>query len=86
MAYSVETDGDRRMITVFDHLDAAAVKLRRADRKTLSDRCTKIADQVVPRYRQLPYPSCGGTIATQWQAAWDGACIALGGDPAEYRG
>jgi hypothetical protein len=53
---------------------------------TLTARCTEIADQVVARYKQAPYPSCTGHAAKRWQAAWDGACIALGGDPAEYRG
>lgn len=51
------------------------------------ERCTEIADQVVPEYRpgKPPYPSCTGIYAKRWQAAWDAACIALGGDPAEYR-
>lgn len=47
-------------------------------------RCTEIADQVVPEYRAAAMP-CTGFAATKWQAAWDAACIALGGDPAEYR-
>lgn len=49
-------------------------------------RCTAIADQVVPAYRhgKRSY-SCGSTVARAWRAAWDGACLGLGGDPADYR-
>lgn len=51
----------------------------------IAARATEIADQVVPRYRcQKPYPSCTGTIAHEWSAAWEAAYIALGGDAAEY--
>ncbi|NYT42294.1 hypothetical protein HZY97_16095 [Sphingomonas sp. R-74633] len=51
----------------------------------LAKRCTDIADRVVPAYRdgKRSY-SCGGTTAKLWQAAWDGACIALGGEPEAY--
>ncbi|MEG3175862.1 hypothetical protein U1872_06440 [Sphingomonas sp. RB3P16] len=58
----------------------------------LADRCTEIADQVEPKYRTYddklhqPGYSCTGHTAKRWQAAWDGACIALGGDPKEYLG
>lgn len=52
----------------------------------LADRCTEIADQVVPQYRSGTGYSCTGIYAKRWQAAWDAAMIALGGDPAEYRG
>lgn len=48
--------------------------------------CVEIADRVVPRYRcQKPYPSCTGTIAKRWEAAYYGASAALGGPatPAE---
>ena len=48
--------------------------------------CTQIADAVVPAYRKANRSySCTGTIAKRWQAAWDGACIALGHDPQNYR-
>ena len=48
----------------------------------LNRRCTQIADRVVPEYRagRKSY-SCTGGVAKRWQAAWDGACIALGYDP-----
>lgn len=53
-------------------------------------RCTEIADQVVPEYRREHsggrYYSCTGHTAKRWQAAWDGACVALGRDPKEYLG
>ena len=54
--------------------------------EALAERCTAIADQVVPRYRdgQRSY-SCGGTVAQMWQATWDGACVALGGNPKDYQ-
>lgn len=52
----------------------------------LTRRCVEIADQVVPEYRNGKRPaSCTGHHAKRWQAAWDGACVALGGDPAEHR-
>lgn len=51
----------------------------------LTGRCSKIADQVVPEYRGGKPRSCTGHYAKRWQAAWDGACVALGGDPARYR-
>ena len=49
-------------------------------------RCTQIADAVVPVYRdgKRSY-SCTGRVAKQWQAAWDGACIALGREPKDYQ-
>jgi hypothetical protein len=52
----------------------------------IATRCTLIADQVVPEYRggERSY-SCTGRVAKRWQAAWDGACVALGGDPQNYR-
>lgn len=48
--------------------------------------CTKIADEVVPEYRtgRRDY-SCTGHVAKRWQAAWDGACIALGHTPRDYQ-
>lgn len=44
--------------------------------------CTQIADAVVPEYRggKKSY-ACTGLVAKRWQAAWDGACLALGHDP-----
>ena len=54
-----------------------------------AERCTEIADRVVPQYRddnqRQPGYSCTSHTAKRWQAAWDGAMVALGGDPAEYR-
>lgn len=56
--------------------------------ESLPDACTRIADQVVPQYRddnqRQPGYSCTGIYAKRRQAAWDAACIALGGDPKEY--
>ena len=41
---------------------------------TIEERCTAIADKVVPQYRHGTRSySCGGHIARLWQAAWDGA-------------
>jgi hypothetical protein len=52
----------------------------------ITARCTQIADAVVPEYRngKRSY-SCTGRVAKRWQAAWDGACIALGRSPDNYR-
>jgi hypothetical protein len=51
---------------------------------TLVTHCTQIADRVVPEYRARNKSySCTGGVAKRWQAAWDGACIALGNDPKE---
>ena len=51
-----------------------------------ADRCTQIADAIVPMYRdgKKSY-SCTGVVAKRWQAAWDGACVALGRSPNDYR-
>lgn len=51
-------------------------------RAAVTDRCTQIADVVVPEYRggRRSY-GCTGGVAKRWQAAWDGACLALGHDP-----
>ena len=55
----------------------------------ITQRCLLIADQVVPQYRndnqRQPGYSCTGIYAKRWQAAWDAACIALGGNPQDYR-
>lgn len=54
--------------------------------KAVGDRCTQIADQVVPKCRtEGKSYCCTGVIAKRWQAAWDGACLALGYDPDEAR-
>jgi hypothetical protein len=55
-------------------------------RAAVAGRCTVIADEVVPEYRgsKRSY-SCTGRVAKRWQAAWDGACVALGGNPESYR-
>ncbi|AOR76559.1 hypothetical protein [Novosphingobium resinovorum] len=58
-----------------------------APAKSLVKRCTEIADKVVPKYRNPPKGrsySCSSHTAKLWQAAWDGACVALNGNPAEY--
>jgi hypothetical protein len=50
--------------------------------KAIADRCTLIADKVVPKYRAAGGNyGCTGIMAKRWQAAWDAACIALGHDP-----
>lgn len=81
----------------FDRFLAKAVRGPNVDGRTLpvwaepaprplEQRCIDIADQVVPEYRtQGRYHACGSHTAQRWQTAWDGACSALGGDPAEYR-
>ncbi len=52
----------------------------------VATRCTEIADTVVPEYRSgSSHPSCTSPTAKRWQAAWDGACVALGRDPESYR-
>lgn len=51
----------------------------------ITERCTQIADAVVPEYRGKRSYSCTGRVAQRWQAAWDGACIALGREPKAYR-
>lgn len=49
---------------------------------TLDERCTEIADRVVPQYRKMDLTySCTGHWAKRWQAAWDAACVALGESP-----
>lgn len=52
---------------------------------TIEARCTQIADTIVPEYRggKKSY-GCTGVVAKRWQAAWDGACLALGHDPKRY--
>ena len=67
---------------------AARELARRAPRarQMLRERCTAIADQVEPRYRNGARSySCCGQVAKLWQAAWDGACVALGGKPEDFR-
>lgn len=55
------------------------------DPKALDQRCTEIADKAVPAYRSGErHYACTGHIARKWEAAWNGACIALGGDPGAY--
>lgn len=52
---------------------------------SIEERCTAIADQVVPQYRKMGQKhSCSGHWAKRWQAAWDAACVALGGDLSNY--
>ncbi len=51
----------------------------------VDERCTQIADVVVPEYRGGKDYSCTGRVAKRWQAAWDGARLALGQDPADPR-
>jgi hypothetical protein len=53
--------------------------------QAIANLCTGIADKVEPDYRTGAPRSCTGYIARRWQAAWDGACLAIGGDPASYR-
>ena len=60
--------------------------MKAAPSDEVTARCTQIADAVVPEYRdgKRSY-SCTGRVAERWQAAWDGACIALGREPKAYR-
>lgn len=54
-------------------------------RVEISERCTLIADKVVPQYRdEKKSYGCTGVVAKRWQAAWDGTCLALGGDPEDF--
>lgn len=67
-------------------LDGREPTLRRGHLPvSIAERCTQIADAVVPTYRGPGPYSCTGAIAKRWQAAWDGACIALGHSPKDYR-
>lgn len=62
-----------------------AEPLTAASRLEVAQRCTGIADRVEPRYRNGSRSySCYGHVAKLWQAAWDGACVALGGDPLDF--
>lgn len=72
------------MVTVrYDDLMAA---VRQRNHEARAARCTEIADRVVKR-PMISHVNGDPTPAqSKWQAAWDAACIALGGDPAEYRG
>jgi hypothetical protein len=68
-------------------LDGRDTKPRRTDDypATLEDRCRWIADAVVPGFRKVgPKASCSGPTGKRWQAAWDSACIALGGVPSDF--
>jgi hypothetical protein len=62
------------------------VTTRSPTSNAITKRCTQIADTVVPEYRagKRSY-SCTGRVAKRWQAAWDGACIALGHAPEEFQ-
>jgi hypothetical protein len=54
---------------------------------SIGDRCTQFADAIVPEYKgENKSYSCTGSVAKRWQAAWDGACMALGHNPRDYRG
>lgn len=52
--------------------------------KPIAERCTAIADKVVPAYRadHARHTGCTSHTAKRWQAAWDGAWHALGGPAA----
>lgn len=76
----------RRILAVFSAgANRASIAASRTPAIDISVQCTLIADRVEPRYRSglRPY-CCGGHVAKLWQAAWDGACTALGGDPASF--
>jgi hypothetical protein len=53
---------------------------------SIDDRCSQFANVIVPEFKggNKSY-SCTGDVAKRWQAAWDGACMALGHDPRDYR-
>lgn len=61
---------------------SAAARTAKSLADKITERCTQIADRIVPEYRrgEKSY-SCTGVVAKRWQAAWDGACVALGHDP-----
>ena len=52
------------------------------NRDDLDRRCTEIANQVCGG----PPVKCYGPNARKWQAAWDAACVALGGKPEDILG
>jgi len=52
-------------------------------KQEIDERCVQVADTVVPQYRNAKRSySCTGGMAKRWAAAFDGARIALGHDPA----
>lgn len=56
------------------------------DLKTLRDTCARIADQLVPQYRNSSKGyGCTSPIAKRWGLAWDAACLALGANPEDYK-
>lgn len=62
------------------------ITARIAHRTAIATTCTTIADQIMPAYRSGDRSySCTGHVAKRWQAAWDGACVALGGNPEDFR-
>lgn len=70
---------------IYRRVDTGPVLSRES--AALAIRCTEIADQVEPNFRRWLHDrnSCVSDTPKRWQAAWDAACIALSGDPAEYR-
>jgi hypothetical protein len=78
-------DGDRRDLVEISGPSHIKI-MGTGEAETIDQRCTQIADQAVPKYRnRRGNYTCTSHTAQRWQAAWDGACIALGGDPADYR-
>lgn len=50
------------------------------------ERATRIADKVVPKYRNPRHSySCTSHTAQLWQAAWDGAMEAMGYDNEQFK-
>jgi hypothetical protein len=80
---------ERDLLTnVMRVLDGRPVEDRQANlpKATLEERCARIADTVVPGFRTLRSgASCTSAAGKRWGAAWDAACIALGGVPADYK-
>jgi len=50
----------------------------------IKERCSQIADVVVPTFRCAPGGRCTRPTAKRWQAAWEGACLAFGHSPKEF--
>lgn len=79
MIYICERHGDQ------EYAKSGDCPKCKAELKEISDRCTVIADRVEPRYRDPKRSySCCGHVAKLWQSAWDGACVALGGNPKAF--
>lgn len=76
----------RECLVVADRLVKRASEDLHKEHVAIIERCTEAADSVVPEYRfMMQSPSCTSPVAKRWQDAWDGACVALGHDPKDFR-